>query len=122
MKFCQPHWDALRAEIADRGLGQFVASGGHDAARRMKAELMEASAASNFEPLMGAHWAILKNLTASRGFAIMLIDGCPLCAANEQHLAECTDAECGQPAYYDKWLGRAADDQLQIARDMGLLA
>jgi len=66
----------------------------------------------NFDPLMGAHWAIIGNLSTNNP-GVLFMDGCPLCYANRAHLEGCSDPTCTDRAtYYDSWIERAADDQV----------
>lgn len=141
MKFCQPHWDKLRAAIAVRGLETFVAQGGEAAAERMKAQLEahqrgEEQGRSGFDPLMNAMFAIANNAMSGTpaGLEIMLpnadgTDRCPLCYINgERHKAAQTDpagsarwARADDVAFYDEWIDKAADDQRAKAVQLGLL-
>lgn len=121
MKFCQQHWDKLRDAINARGLGQFVASSGDEATRRMAAELdSKGVKRTTFEPLMGAFWAISSNAISAAGLEIMApnedgTDRCPLCFL----LASCS---CGlDPCPFATWIDRAADDQRAHAVQLGLL-
>ena len=117
MKFCQDHWDRLRAAIAARGLSDLVAKGGERAVRNLKSELEDGPSFVNFDPLMGAHWAIVNNSMDVLGLAVMAPDEdgndrCPLCLLNEWHEVACADPTCPLPKVngYDGWIDRAADD------------
>jgi hypothetical protein len=84
MKFCQSHWDALKAAIESRGLGHLVAANGRDAHARVVADLTGKSDVSDFDPLMSAHWMIVSRATQVLGIGIMCAkeDGgeyCPVC-------------------------------------------
>lgn len=120
MKFCADHWAQLRAAIDARGLTPFVPQGGEEAARRM-AEGGEGR--GGFDPLMGAHNAIVSNALGTAGLEIMApnADGserCPLCYL----LSECRCEHRGTPQCpFATWVDRAADDQLARAKQLGLV-
>jgi hypothetical protein len=73
MRFCDDHWSRLREKVDAAGLSEFIAKDGVDAARRQQQQFDEVAAALNagesespvtaetFDPLMGAHWAIVTN-------------------------------------------------------------
>jgi hypothetical protein len=142
MKFCQSHWDKLRAAIEARGLTEFVSKGGEAAAELVKRQLMEAQeplpagGRATFDPLMNAMFAIVNNAMESTpaGLQIMLpnedgSDRCPLCYINgERHKAAQSDpagaerwARADDVAFYDEWVDRAADEQLARAKELGLV-
>lgn len=86
MRYCQAHWDALRAGVKARGLWKFVPQSGDEAAANMYLELK--GQGETFDPLMGAHWrianSVTRNIANSQGplAAIQAIgdpDWCPLC-------------------------------------------
>jgi hypothetical protein len=140
MRFCQPHWDSLRAAIAARGLSALVADSGDKAAANLASEVEHGRTIDNYDPLMAAHWAIVNNAMDMAGLVIMTEDICPLCYLNEQSraswergLAEgmkpgepcpCPDVACAatfpaEPSSYDVWIDRAADDQVEVWKSMG---
>jgi len=55
--FCQPDWEALRQKIRDAGLWRYVSTTGEAAAIAMRDK--------TFEPLIGAHIAIIENAMMS---------------------------------------------------------
>lgn len=120
MKFCSLHWTQLRAAIDARGLTPFVAQGGEEAARRL-AEGGEGR--SSFDPLLGAHNAILSNALSTAGLDLMQAghDGgeiCPLCYL----LAECRCEHRGTPQCpFASWVDHAADGALAHAKQLGLV-
>lgn len=61
---------------------------------------------------MGAHNALMGNLIGRVG----IVSGCPLCYAIEH--CPCDKADCPYPT----WIDRAADDQLEEARRLGLVS
>src|SRR5512138_3437959 len=100
VKFCQSHWDKLRAAIDARGLSRFIAKDGTEALRRTTIELeQQKSVRESWDPLMSAHWAIVNNAMSSTpaGLALMApnedgSDRCPLCYINgERHKAAQSD-------------------------------
>lgn len=119
MKFCQPHWDALRKAIDDRGLSGFVPDGGEEAAKQMVDQIESGeTTVDNFDPLMGAYWAIVGQITAVFGAGALFHKGCPLSEANKAHNAACTDPTCTKDAYFDQWIECAADDMARIAEGL----
>ncbi len=130
MKFCQPHWDALRAEIDRVGLGGFVAKDGREAMQKTVRSLEQAkegaaAGAAQFEPLMGAHWAIVGNAMDFVGLALMVqnedgSDRCPICYLTADHKANCKQPEC-KIETFDHWIGHAVTDQVARAKELGLL-
>jgi hypothetical protein len=119
VKFCQPHWDTLRAAIKDRGLSALIAESGQQAVSNMASELSDGPTIDNFDPLMSAMWAIIGNLSTNNP-GVLFMDGCPLCYANRDHARGCTDPACtDRAAYYDRWIGRAADDQVAAWKARG---
>lgn len=138
MKFCQPHWDRLRAQIENKGLSHLVAQGGGLAATQLLDQLSSRKVTpENFDPLMGAHWAICANamefLNKSGVSPLYLLgDGsgapegrndCPLCELNYLHRTSCTDPKCrlDKDNGYDWMLERAAAEMLDEARRLNLL-
>lgn len=87
MKFCQPHWDRLKDAIESRGLGHLIAANGRDAHARAVAELKGENDLSDYDPLMSAHWQIVREvqdwLAYSGGNPLSLYFGdvCPICEA-----------------------------------------
>lgn len=62
MKFCQPHWDKLKAAIAERGLSHLIAKSGQEAmAREIRALENKQEGPRDYDPLMSAHWQIAEN-------------------------------------------------------------
>ena len=136
MRFCQPHWDSLRAAIDERGLASLVAESGEQAAKNIAREVEEGSTLDNYDPLMAAHFAIWNNAmtVAQRTYVAdplaMMVDDpahpewqCPVCYLNwlhEEHDAHCTTAECDYPKgeRYEWMIDRAADDQVEAWKAM----
>lgn len=81
MQFCQPHWDKLRAAIAERGLSHRIAQDGRAAAGRMKAEFEGTATDRTYDPLMDAHNMIVARALELGGLYLMTGDYCPICEA-----------------------------------------
>lgn len=120
MQFCQDHWDRLRAKIAERGLSTLVCEDGNEAVAKSAAQLNGAPlTVDNFEPLMGAMWAIVANLMDTFGVVVMMDPGCPLCSANQAHRDQCQAPECAAGEFaFDYMLDRAADDQVTAWQEL----
>lgn len=114
MRFCLDHWTQLREAVDRAGLGEFVASSGEEVALRMRGE--------GFDPLMGAHMAIigaLANMANGGIIAVMQLEGCPVCEADAAHQATCQDQPC--TTSYARWFDGAVGDQRRIALERGLV-
>lgn len=109
MKFCQPHWDALRAAIDVRGLSHLVGKSGEVAAERLAREASGAATPSDFDPLMGAHNAITAQFLKDVGLE-GLSQGCPVCSVGKY------STDCVM-----NWINGASDDALRIARELKLV-
>lgn len=119
MKFCTKHWERLRQAIDERGLTSFVAHTEADVARKTAAGV---SAATAFDPLLGAHNAIVANALHAVGMELLTLrpDGsewCPICFLLT---CECGRPEC--PVEFEGWIDRAADDAVEAARALNLIA
>jgi hypothetical protein len=118
VKFCQDHWEKLRAAIEKRGLSALVADSGEKAAANMASSLEQGQNIDNFDPLMGAHNAIVSNVMNVVGLAIMQpnpdgTDRCPLCFINSEHKEHCKDPVCKVTDYED-WIDKAADEMVAV--------
>lgn len=138
MKFCKSHWDLLRKAIDDRGLSHLVPRGGENAIKALASQISRGKITrQNFDPLMGAHWAIAGNVMDTLRRAgldplyLMLTEEeeaplgrstCPLCEINLLHREGCTNPKCvlDKERGYDWMIDRAADDALNEARRLGL--
>lgn len=122
MKFCMPHWNALREEIeVKQNLARFVARSGKEAAQLMADELSGERRPDQGCPLMAAHNMIVSN--ALRFFGLFLFaedenwnDRCPLCLAGQA--CRCNDCKgdpsSAQPDLPQKWIGFAGRDVAEI--------
>jgi hypothetical protein len=112
MKFCQPHWDKLRAALKERGVDHLGAKTGEQAIADMSADFDGRE--REYDPLMDCHWMITNRALESGGLYLMGAkeDGsqyCPVCEA-EAH---------GVPV--DSWINGAADAGLAHCRELGLV-
>jgi len=120
MKICSAHWSALRTAIDERGLSSFVSKDGETAVRTLTAALQGTDGKDAFDPLLQANFAIWSNALESFGPDITKEDApCPLCAM-DNHAATCAEGGCKNETGAD-WIKFAADEQLENARQMGLL-
>jgi hypothetical protein len=115
MKFCQPHWTALKTAVEARGLGHLIAANGRDAAARVAADLKGAAEVDDYDPLMSAHWMIVNRVLEHMGLALMFDDLCPVCEAIEGHKQVMTRDEVEQ--YY---IDGPADAVLAHCRELGI--
>lgn len=118
MKFCQPHWDALREAINARGLGHLVAVNGRDAHARAVAELKGEADVSDFDPLMAAHNMILSRATQDFGLALFTGDYCPVCEYLKVYPPPAPDSKWASNDEY--FIEGPADAVLEIARELGV--
>jgi hypothetical protein len=137
VKFCMPHWTALREAIDARGMAALVAESGEQAGRNLAAELTEGSRIDNFDPLMGAHNAIvavamdaIKDPYQQNPMMIFADESehpdwaCPICAlywCHEEHHRLCTQEGCDWPESFDwesQMINGAADHMLATWKGM----
>ena len=144
MEFCQPHWNALRQAINKRGLSTLVSEGGEQAALKVRRQVEEGVTLDTYDPLMGAHNAILANvgdiISKAGGSPLYLFSSgpedpmtgygpkyegrtwprCPLCYLGLAHEVNCKDRRCVLPKVngYDWMIDRAADDQVEIWKEL----
>jgi hypothetical protein len=112
VKFCQPHWDMLRAAIKVRGIDHLGAKTGEAAIADIKAELEQTE--RDYDPLMDCHWMITSRAVKAGGLAVMCSkpDGsqyCPVCEAVAHGAPE------------ESWINGPADAALEICRTKGLV-
>lgn len=135
MKFCVPHWEALRVAIKQRGLKVLMSETGEEAVTKMARSLEEGPSIDNYDPLMSAHWAIAGNAMehAKRvgGNPLCILSpppehpewGCPICFLNflsDEHDRICGDPACSKPKgmRFDDWIDKAADGQVEAWKAM----
>jgi hypothetical protein len=122
MRFCENHWNGMKKALEDRGLSSFIATSGETAASRVEsqAETHEVKR-ENYEPLMGMQMAIIHNAIGTLGIETFAdnpdgSDRCLLCYL----IANCTCGRGDECSYY-KWTDYAANDMLDLAKDLGLV-
>ena len=125
VRFCPEHWEALRQAIDSRGMSSLVAGSGEQAVSNMASELDHGSTVDNFDPLMGAHNAIvaqamdlIRDRYQQNPLMLMVEPGpfttwptCPICALNwchKQHIEQCTKEDCDYPRGFD-WTSEMID-------------
>lgn len=102
MKFCQRHWDMMRAAVEAHGMTPLVAQGGAAAIDNLVDELKAGSTTDNFDPLMAMHWNIATNLMDKLGqSAGYLMFGGPDDPEDPIDITQLTD-----PALREKYQGR----------------
>ncbi|SRR6266436_1902283 len=115
-KWCQPHWDLLRAAIEQRGLNHLVSQGGVAAAMRVVDELKMGAArdVEGFDPLMRA-WSMIGSRALEMGCGIA---ECPLCGVQNHH-DQCNQPDCAKPLPQE-WIDGCADSLRDYANQLGL--
>jgi hypothetical protein len=121
VKMCQEHWDELKRLIDERGLRKFVAKDGEEAAKRMVRDINLGDELASYEPLLGAHNALITHCLATAGLRLLAPDEkgqeqCPLCVV----IKECPCGE-GDKCGYRQWPTLAADGQVEIGKRLGLI-
>jgi len=127
VRFCEAHWGALREAVLERGLSRFIAADTRTLMAKLEAGkgTHPQAKSSSFEPLFSAFLSIMSRFV-SIGAEGALEDHnpdvsprCPLCFANQEHKAVCTQQGCSFT--FDSWIAGAADEQLERAKSLGLL-
>lgn len=131
---CQPHWNTLRKNIDDRGLGSFVAQSGTGAISMIENQVenhnegQHGPTLANWDPLMSAYFLILQNATEILGIQVFTDEGCVICLLNTMRtddgrctcgLPTCAGREPGSIPDFETWLTEAADGQRTFAVDQG---
>lgn len=128
MKFCDTHWTMLKAKVDEYGLTQFIAKSGEEAHAKLASQLSaEGGTRDTFDPLLGAHNAIISvaiNQTGLELLVVNIVDGveqhhCPLCYLNQKHTVHCTEPDC--KFSYDVWIDHAVKDMVEEAKKLGLV-
>lgn len=127
MKFCQPHWTALREMVIAKGMGELISKDGAAAAERMVEELEGTATNATYDPLMAAYWSIMGMALEKGGLYLMYSkpgDGadaeshyCPLCEVEEQGMKQ--ESKSGAAVC---WMEGCTDSILMFCREQGLLA
>lgn len=130
MKFCQPHWDRLRAAIDVRGLSHLVAKDGADCAGRLQRELREGKPiVDEYDPLMSCHWMIFNEALRQGGMGLLGTppEGgsyCPICEAvkaTKEPYDELPPGATLQERVEKWWIDGPADAALAFCREKGLV-
>jgi hypothetical protein len=78
VNMCQDHWDRLREKINERVLTGLIASDGATAAAQIADQVQQGEATpTNFDPLMGAFWAVGSNVMGTLGRSALYLLGGP---------------------------------------------
>lgn len=110
MQICKDHWRDVREAITERGLDGLVSKDGKAAFDAMERQLRGQDDKRDFDPLMNANWAICSAYLRDVGLAGMVGDKCPLC-----------EVEKSKPGLAANWIAGCATDQLEQARELGLV-
>lgn len=115
MKFCQGHWDKLRAAIDQRGLTPLVAKDGRMAMQNTVLELEGRADEAQFDPLMNAHWMIVGRALDLGGMYLMgsTPEGgeyCPVCEVMK-HPESCAEPVTAEQIE-DYWINGPHVDEL----------
>jgi hypothetical protein len=132
VRFCPDHWTALRHAVALQNLDALIAETGESAAANLISEMAKGSTIDNFDPLMGAHNAIvaqamtiIKERYTQNPLMVMADDtehpewACPICALNwchEEHARLCTQVDCNWPPTFD-WTDEMVDGAADLMLD-----
>lgn len=106
MKFCMPHWNALREAIRSRKMWVLVAPNGLAASRRIQDELDGVETDATYDPLMAAHWMISNKALEYGGLYLMTGDYCPLCEV----------AVHGPDGIAEEWINGCTDSILEYVK------
>jgi len=119
MQICKKHWAELRKAIEVRGLSEFVSKTSEEAANKIQEEVKNGKRLTRdqFDPMIAANFALWNNCADVGGIGLLAIEGCPLCELID-------NCECGKgdACEFRHWIDCAANEQLQHAKDMGLVA
>jgi len=116
MQMCKSHWKELRNAIDDRGLSSFVSKSAEEFDRKAKCSSGRMDTRSGFDPLASSYIALLNNCVEAGGIEISTIPGCPLC-----ELIDHCGCGKGDACDFRNWIGYAADEQVDIAKKLGVL-
>jgi hypothetical protein len=115
VKFCQPHWDRLKASVESRGMGHLIAANGRDAHARAVADLEGRSDLSDFDPLMACHNRIVQRATEQFGLYLYTGDYCPVCETVKNF------PKISREETEDHYSEKIADSVLEFCRSQGLV-
>lgn len=85
MRFCQEHWEELKAAVSRYGMDHLVAENGQQATAHQVRELTGENTLVDFEPLLGSHNVLVNTALHLFGLSVLNPDGpdeghhCPVC-------------------------------------------
>ena len=132
MRFCENHWGMLREKVDAAGLGTLVPETAEKAMAGLVDQIeTDKTTVDNFDPLMGAHNAIVANGLDMVGLDLMQPneDGserCPICylTAYSQKWRGPNDictCGCGERVpNFEEWLDLAVAGQVEVWKAMQL--
>lgn len=116
LQCCQPHWNALRGKLDERGLSHLVALDGREAVNRL-VEGLEAPTedrqadAETFDPLMGSWFRVMGAFMENEPGAMFEAEMvCPFCRLDRQ-----------REGLAENWLNGVSDEALEASRDLNLV-
>ena len=112
MKVCGEHIRGLKKALEDRGLWRFVAVDIREANRRARALSEHGLSKETYDPMMGAVFQVAVQAVHRLGEVLC----CPLCEVNRRN-----PIVPGSVTAADHWIQGACDDQLAVARRIGLM-
>lgn len=126
MKFCTDHWQKLRDEVARQGMESLVPTSGAEAMAKLASDLEAGASRVSFDPLMGAHNAIVANAMRYVGLELLLpnedgTDRCPFCFLQVKHVEACKEPAC-EWTYEKSWIPGSVNEQREHAIRLGLIA
>lgn len=132
VRFCTDHWAQLHAAIKERGLDSLVAESGEQAVRNLRSEATKGPTIDNFDPLMGAHNAIVARAMTeirekyTQNPMMLFADpdehpewACPICAllwCHDEHNRLCKQENCDWPKEFD-WAAEMCEGSADLMLD-----
>lgn len=115
MKMCQKHWDMLRVEVVEQGMGEWIAQDGETAAAQLADALSRHEVTKvNYDPLMDCHMMVMNRAVGIAGVVVMTEEfGCPICFFNGRRNPDgscpCTNPGCpgkapGSVPDFETWI------------------
>lgn len=106
MTLCQDHWDMLRQEVVDQGLGEWIGKGSDLAVEQLVHQAQHGAQATNYDPLMASFFMIqgrLMGTPGGPGLGLRIFQvGCGLCYLNSNRDPETGFCKCSDPACPNK--------------------
>lgn len=124
MQFCQAHWDYLRGAIETRGLSHLVARSGEEAVANEVAALEGRTEDVRWDPLMTAHWNLVRVVMERVGPSLLFGNDCPMCLVQSSYEWYDREGKERPPEAHDAhwWMDDCCDAMLAHAREQGLVA